>query len=87
MDNCFEILHLGSLEHSLRGWPITPDKRHLCLSDVVDEVKELGGRETERDERVFSLLRTYCNLHVPSEASLPAWDGSRVIWGSELTFV
>lgn len=44
MDNCFEMSHPSGLERSLRGWPITPDKHHLCLSDVADEI--VGGGET-----------------------------------------
>jgi hypothetical protein len=82
-DNCFEMSHPSNLEHSLRGWPITPDEYHLCLSDVADEVKScVGVGGAERDERVFSLLRTYCNVHAHAEAPLPAQDRPRVIWAS-----
>lgn len=39
-DNCFEIFHPDSLENCLQPLPITTDKYHLVLSDVLSEIKQ-----------------------------------------------
>lgn len=44
MGDCFEIFHSSSLEHSLQRLPVTPDKYHLGLSDVVSEIKQWEGK-------------------------------------------
>lgn len=39
-DNCFEIFHSDSLENRLQHLPITTDKYHLVVSDVLSEIKQ-----------------------------------------------
>lgn len=35
----------SSLEHSLRGWLINLDKRHLGLSEALNEVKQSEAKK------------------------------------------
>ena len=65
MDNGFEIFHSGSLVHSLQHLPITPDKYHLGLSDVVSEIKQWEEKNQSMIKGIFfGLLRTYCKLYI-----------------------
>lgn len=78
MDNCFEIFHSSSLEHSLQHLPITPDKYHLGLSDVVSEIKQWKEKNQNMIKGIFffGLLRTYCKLYIQEGRScfLPVTD-------------
>lgn len=62
MDNCSEVFHLSSLEHSLWGWLINPDKRHPGLSGAVNEVKQSEAKKGENMMKGLGVFLSAENL-------------------------